>query len=97
MKTRGIQNAIQRLAGARKLGSPALQAQTEQEGQHILTQARAWLARTPRPPAGAEHDPWTPVAQAVEQLAQALEIAGKPAQATGDSGHNLGQAHQQGT
>lgn len=71
MKTRGIQNAINRLAGARKLGSPALTAQAEQEARHILHQARAWLARTPPPTEGSD-DRRAPVALAVEALHQAL-------------------------
>ena len=72
MKTRGIRNAIGRLAGARKLGSPSLIARAEEEAEHILTQARAWLARTPAPPPGSEDERWTPVARAVEELAAAL-------------------------
>lgn len=74
MKTRGIQNAINRLAGARRLGSPALTAQAEQEARHILSQAHAWLARTPPPADGAE-DRRTPVAQALELLQQTLDQA----------------------
>lgn len=45
MKTRGIENATRRLAGARKLGSKTLLAQAEQEADHALTQARAWMER----------------------------------------------------
>lgn len=72
MKSRGIQNAINRLAGARKLGSPSLLAQAEQEAQHILVQARAWLARTPAPAPGEVDERYTPIALAVDKLAQAL-------------------------
>lgn len=72
MKTRGIQNAIRRLAGARGMRSPALIAQAESEAAHILTQARAWLARTPAPPEGSTDERWTPVAQATEELAAAI-------------------------
>lgn len=46
MKTRGIQNAINRLIGAHRLGSPTLLAQAEREAIHALTQARAWMARS---------------------------------------------------
>lgn len=45
MKTKGVQNAINRLRGARRLGSTTLMAQAEAEAQHALTQGRAWLAR----------------------------------------------------
>lgn len=75
MKTRGIQNAINRLDGARRLGSPSLMQKAEEEGQHILTQARAWLARTPAPPPGERDARYTPVAEAVAALAAALAAA----------------------
>ena len=41
----------------------------------ILTQARAWLARTPAPPEGEVDQRYTPVALAVVQLEQALSQA----------------------
>lgn len=78
MKTRGIQNAINRLGGARRLGSPSLMAQAEREASHILTQAHAWLARTPAPPEGEADQRYTPVALAVVQLEQALSQAQQP-------------------
>jgi len=50
MKTRGIQNAINRLKGARRLGSSALLAQAEGGALHALAQANAnanaWLERS---------------------------------------------------
>ncbi len=73
MKTRGIQNAINRLAGARKLGSATLMDKAEEEGRHILTQARAWMARTPAPPPGEKDERYTPVALAVDELQEALD------------------------
>lgn len=73
MKTRGIQNAINRLAGARRLGSASLMRTAEAEARHILTQAQAWMTRTPAPPAGESDERYTPVALAVAELQQALE------------------------
>jgi hypothetical protein len=73
MKTKGIQNAINRLAGARRLGSASLLVKAEQEAEQILSGARAWLARTPAPPPGETDERYTPVAQAVEELKKALE------------------------
>jgi hypothetical protein len=78
MKTRGIKNAIGRLHGARRLGSATLLTQAEEEAHHILTQAKSWLARTPSPQAGSEHDQYTPVALAVQELEQALDTHSKP-------------------
>ncbi len=74
MKTRGIQNAISRLAGARRFGSPSLLAQAEQEAQTILLRAKAWLSRTPAPPPGESDERYTPVALAVADLEQALAV-----------------------
>jgi hypothetical protein len=73
MKTRGIQNAINRLQGARKFGSATLLAQAEEEARHILVQARAWLARTPAPAPGEPDERYAPVAAAVCELAAVIE------------------------
>jgi hypothetical protein len=72
MKTRGIVNAINRLVGARKFGSAHLTRQAEEEARHILTQAKAWLSRTPAPPPGETDERYTPVAKAVEALEKAI-------------------------
>ncbi|QFY41498.1 hypothetical protein F6R98_01715 [Candidatus Methylospira mobilis] len=72
MKTRGIKNAIGRLHGARKLGSATLLVQAEAEAEHILTQARSWLERTPAPPEGEEDERYAPVELAVQELEKAL-------------------------
>lgn len=72
MKTRGIQNAINRLTGARRLGSPSLLAQAEQEARHTLTQARAWMERRAPPPSGEADEQYAAVALAVDALAEAL-------------------------
>lgn len=45
MKTRGLQNAINRLRGARKFGSATLLAQAEREARQTLEQGRAWMER----------------------------------------------------
>jgi hypothetical protein len=45
MKTRGLQNAINRLKGARKFGSMTLLAQAEREARQTLEQARVWMER----------------------------------------------------
>jgi hypothetical protein len=75
MKTRGIQNAINRLAGARKMDSAYLIRQAEEEARHTLLKAREWLARTPAPPPGETDERYTPVALAVGVLEQALKKA----------------------
>jgi hypothetical protein len=72
MKTRGIRNAINRLDGARRMDSAHLIRQAEEEARHILTQAKAWLARTPAPPTGETDARYTPVAAAVEELERAI-------------------------
>ncbi|MDD2770113.1 MAG: hypothetical protein PHT19_15410 [Methylococcus sp.] len=73
MKTKGIQNAINRLAGARRLGSASLLLQAEQEAEHILAKAREWLARSQVLPPDQPDERYTPVALAVEELEKALE------------------------
>lgn len=72
MKTRGIVNATQRLAGAQRLGSPTLMRKAEEEARHTLTQAKAWLERTPAPPPGESDERYTPVAEAVAVLERSL-------------------------
>ncbi|WP_297468746.1 hypothetical protein [Acidithiobacillus sp.] len=72
MKTRGVQNAINRLKGARQLGSPTLLAQAETEAQHALTQARAWLERAANPDSGKVGANYDDMVKAVEALELAL-------------------------
>ncbi|MDR2032217.1 MAG: hypothetical protein LBP86_08220 [Azoarcus sp.] len=72
MKTRGIENAIRRLEGARGMQSPFLTARAEEEARHILAQARAWLAR---PTADAQDGRRAPVAKAADALEAAIGLA----------------------
>jgi hypothetical protein len=72
MKTRGIQNAINRLAGARKMGSAYLINQAEDEARHTILKAKEWMTRTPAPAAGETDDRYTPVALAGGELERAL-------------------------
>jgi hypothetical protein len=67
MKTRGIENAIRRLQGARKMQSPFLIAKAEEEARHILTQSRAWLARAP-----VQDERHALVAEAARELAAVI-------------------------
>lgn len=78
MKTRGIENATRRLAGARKLGSATLLAQAEQEAQQALGQARAWLERAAAGRSAedlAADANFAAIAVATEALAASLESA----------------------
>jgi hypothetical protein len=75
MKTKGIQNAINRLAGARKLGSRTLMTQALQEAEHIHNRALEWLAHTSAPAAGERDDRYTAVAEITAKLEAALEQA----------------------
>lgn len=72
MKTRGIQNAINRLKGARKFGSMTLLTQAENEAQHILTQAKAWLKRSSALHDGVENERYAEVNLAVIELEQTI-------------------------
>lgn len=72
MKTRGVQNATNRLRGARKLGSPTLLAQAETEAQHALTQARAWLERAANPASGEVSANYGDMVEAVKSLELAI-------------------------
>lgn len=69
MKARGIQNAINRLKGARRLGSAFLLAQAEQEALHSLTQAKAWLGRTS---SEGRDENYTAIESAAGELERAL-------------------------
>lgn len=72
MKTRGLQNAINRLKGARKFGSITLLTQAEGEAQHALTQARAWLKRSEESGSGAANPNYAAVSAATLELEQTL-------------------------
>lgn len=69
MKTRGLQNALNRLGGARKLGSPMLLARAEEEARHAVKQAHAWMER--RPVTGQPDA----LCAEIRQVVQALEAA----------------------
>lgn len=68
MKTHGIENALRRLEGARKMQSPFLIARAEEEARRLLAQSRAWLARTPAEEQDGRH-------ALVAEAASALEAA----------------------
>ncbi|THF55134.1 hypothetical protein [Pseudothauera rhizosphaerae] len=72
MKTRGIQNAINRLAGSRRLGSKSLIDQATKEAEHALQQARAWLDRRAERPDGEIDERKEELIAAIEALAEAL-------------------------
>lgn len=69
MKTRGVQNAINRLKGARKFGSQTLLAQAEAEAQYALTRAKLWLLQHAEAnPAGAQSENYAAMCLAVDEL-----------------------------
>jgi hypothetical protein len=70
MKTNGLENAIRRLEGARKLQSPFLIARAEEEARHLLTQTRTWLTRAAPAKEGDERH--KPIADAADALEAAL-------------------------
>lgn len=73
MKTRGVQNAINRLKGARKFGSQTLLAQAEAEAQHALTRAKLWLLQhADANPAGAQSENYAAMSLAVDELEQTI-------------------------
>lgn len=77
MKTRGIQNAINRLKGARKFGSVVLLIKAEEEANHALTQARAWMRRAAENAevSGAENENFAAISEMVLELEQTIALA----------------------
>ncbi|HTH39594.1 MAG TPA: hypothetical protein VL968_02315 [Rhodocyclaceae bacterium] len=77
MKTRGIQNAINRLKGARKFGSVVLLIKAEEEANHALTQARAWMQRAAANAAasGTENENFAAISEMALELEQTIAQA----------------------
>jgi hypothetical protein len=85
MKTRGIENSIKRLGGARRMGSATLTALVESEARQVLQHAKEWLLRaeTTPPREGAEHI--RTIADAVSMLEKELAQTTVPAASWSDS------------
>jgi hypothetical protein len=72
MNTRGIENAIGRLEGARRLNSPTLLRQAEDEARQSLSRARVWMQRArERVPQSAD-DRFERISEAALRLERAL-------------------------
>jgi len=77
MKTRGLQNAINRLKGARKFGSVVLLIKAEEEANHTLVQAKAWMQRAMEnsETSGKENENYASISEMVLELEQTIALA----------------------